>query len=265
MRLADKVLEGDVQAAAQLITGIENEMPGALEELEVLYPHTGKAHVIGITGPPGIGKSTLIDRVISILRQRNITIGVVAVDPTSPFTGGALLGDRIRMQQRTFDAGVFIRSLATRGWLGGITKATTGAINVMDAMGKDIILIETVGTGQSESEIVRVVDTTIVVLSAETGDEIQIMKAGIMEIADIFIVNKADKGGAENKQAEIELMLNMKSFYQTEWRPSIILTEAISGKGVEKVVDEVYKHREFLTRTGRLGKCRQERAKQEYK
>lgn len=263
MGLADKVLEGDVQAAAQLITGIEDEMPSALEELEVLYPHTGKAYVIGITGPPGIGKSTLIDKVISIFRQRNMTVGVVAVDPTSPFTGGALLGDRIRMQQRAFDPGVFIRSLATRGWLGGLAKATMGAINVIDAMGKDIILIETVGTGQSESEIVRVVDTTIVVLSAETGDEIQIMKAGIMEIADIFVINKADKGGAENKQAEIELMLNMKTLFQSEWRPSIILTEAISGKGVERVVDEVYKHRDFLTRNSRLERGRQERAKQE--
>jgi LAO/AO transport system kinase len=263
MRLADKVLEGDVQAVARLITGIEDEMPDALQELEVLYPYTGKAHVVGITGPPGIGKSTLIDKVVSVFRERNMTIGVVAIDPTSPFTGGALLGDRIRMQQRAFDPGVFIRSLATRGWLGGLAKAAMGAIKVIDAMGKDIILIETVGTGQSEGEMVCVVDTAIVVLSAETGDEIQIMKAGLMEIADIFVINKADKGGAENKQADIELMLNMKSSFRSEWRPSIILTEAISGKGVEDVVNEIYKHREFLNKNDRLEKYRQERAEQE--
>ncbi len=263
MELADKILEGNVQSAARLITSIEDEMPNAVEELETIYPHTGRAHVVGITGPPGVGKSTLIDSLISAFRRKNMTIGVIAVDPTSPFTGGAILGDRIRMQQQSLDKDVFIRSLATRGWAGGLAKATISTIHVMDAMGKEIILVETVGSGQGEVEIARVADTSIVVLSPEAGDEIQVIKAGIMEIADVFVINKADKARADNIVMEIEIMLGMKTYLPTEWKPSIVLTEAISGKGVEELAEEILKHREFLVSSGGLEKCRKERAKQE--
>ena len=228
MELADKVLEGNVQSAARLITGIEDEVPNAIEELDTIYPHTGKAYIVGITGAPGIGKSTLIDCLISVLRRKDMTLGVIAADPTSPFTGGAILGDRIRMQQHSSDKDVFIRSLATRGRAGGLAKATISTIHVMDAMGKDIILVETVGSGQSEVDIARVADTSLVVLSSEGGDGIQMIKAGIMEIADIFVINKADKAGAENVATEVELMLGMKTYRPTEWKPSIVLTVKLS-------------------------------------
>ncbi len=261
--LADKVLEGNVQAAARLITLIEDEAPELVAELDAIYPHTGKAHIIGITGSPGIGKSTLINCLIDAFRKKNMPVGVIAVDPTSPFTGGALLGDRIRMQQHSLEKDVFIRSLATRGWAGGLAKAAINAIHVMDAMGKDIILVETVGVGQSEVDVARFVDTAIVVLSPGTGDEIQVAKAGIMEIADIFVINKADKPGAKNLAIEIEAMLDMKTYPPTEWKPSIILTEAINGKGVEELADEILKHREFMISSGVLERRRKERARQE--
>jgi len=263
MDLADKILEGNVQSAARLITGIENELPNAIEELETIYAHTGRACIVGITGSPGVGKSTLVDCLISTFRNKNMTVGVIAVDPTSPFTGGAILGDRIRMQQRCLDKDVFIRSLATRGWLGGLAKAAISTIHIMDAMGKEIILVETVGSGQAEVDITRVADTSIVILSPDMGDEIQMLKAGIMEIADIFAVNKADKAGADNVVVGIELMLESKSYLPTEWKPSIVLTEAVFGKGTEELAEEILKHREFLISSGRLEECRKERAKQE--
>ncbi|MBI4286113.1 MAG: methylmalonyl Co-A mutase-associated GTPase MeaB [Chloroflexi bacterium] len=266
MGLADKVLEGNVQAAARLITGIEDELPGAIQELDILYPHTGRAHIVGITGAPGIGKSTLVDCLIGVFRKRDMTVGVIAVDPTSPFTGGAILGDRIRMQHYGTDKDVFIRSLATRGWSGGLAKAAISTVHVMDAMGKDVILIETVGTGQGEVEIARVADTCLVVLSPGTGDEIQVIKAGIMEIADIFVINKADKPGAENIAMEIEMMLGMKTCphpSEADWKPGVVLTEAISGRGAEELVEQISKHREFLVCGGGLERRREERAKQE--
>lgn len=261
--LAGKVLEGNILAAARLIGEIENEMPNAFEELNSLYPHTGRAGIVGITGAPGVGKSTLIDSLIGIFRKQGMTVGVVAIDPTSPFSGGAILGDRIRMQQHNLDKGVFIRSLATRGWAGGLSKATISTIHVMDAMGKDIILVETVGAGQAEIDIVRVADTAVVILTPEVGDEIQVMKAGILEAADIFVINKADRGGADNLKRRLEVMLGMKAYLPGEWKPGIILTEAIFNNGIEELADEIRRHKEFLISSGELERRRKERARLE--
>jgi len=263
MGLAEKVLQGNVQAAAKLMRGLEDEVPGALEELEAIYPHTGKAYILGLTGSPGVGKSTLSSALITVLRQRNMKIGVVAIDPTSPFTGGAILGDRIRMQQHSTGSDVFIRSMATRGWAGGLAKAAVRVIDVMDAMGKDIVLVETVGVGQAEVDIARVADTSVVILSPESGDEIQMIKAGILETADIFVINKADKEGADMVALGLEDMLLMKTRFRRDWKPSILMVEAINNKGVDELIEEIFKHREFMSSSGELEKCRRERAKLE--
>ncbi len=261
--LLDKILEGNVGAAARLMRGVEDETPNAMEELENLYPHTGRAHIVGITGAPGVGKSTLADTLIDVFRKKSMTIGVVAIDPTSPFSGGAILGDRVRMQQHGTDKKVFIRSLATRGWAGGLSRVTVSMIHIMDAMGKGIILVETVGAGQSEVDVARVSDTVIVVLSPASGDEMQMIKAGIMEVADIFVINKADKDGAYNITSAIEFMLGMKTTLPTEWKPAILLTEAIWNKGTAELAEEILRHRDFLISSGELEKRRKERAKLE--
>ena len=263
MGLAEKVLQGNVQAAAKLMRGLEDEVPGALEELEAIYPHTGKAYILGLTGSPGVGKSTLSSALITVLRQRNMKIGVVAIDPTSPFTGGAILGDRIRMQQHSTGSDVFIRSMATRGWAGGLAKAAVRVIDVMDAMGKDIVLVETVGVGQAEVDIARVADTSVVILSPESGDEIQMIKAGILETADIFVINKADKEGADMVALGLEDMLLMKTRFRRDWKPSILMVEAINNKGIDELIEEIFKHREFMSSSGELEKCRRERARLE--
>jgi len=261
--LVNKILEGDVLAAARLMRGIEDEAPNAIGELSSLYPHTGKAYIVGVTGAPGVGKSSLIDSLIGAFRSKNMTVGVVAVDPTSPFTGGAILGDRIRMQKHCADKGVFIRSLATRGWAGGLAKATLGMIHIMDAMGKDIILVETVGSGQSEIDITKVSDTSIVVLIPELGDAIQMMKAGILEAADIFVINKADKEGAEILKTELEVMLSMRAHVPDGWEPRIVLTEAVYNKGIEELVEEILRHKQFITSGKELEKRRKQRAREE--
>ena len=263
MELASKVLEGDVRAAARLISQIEDETPEALEEMNSIYPHTGKAYIVGVTGSPGAGKSSLTDNLIRAFRERNMTVGVIAVDPTSAFTGGAILGDRVRMQKHSTDKDVFIRSLATRGWIGGLAKATIGAIHIMDAMGKDIILVETVGSGQIEIDITKAADTTLLVLTPGAGDEIQMMKAGILEAADIFVINKADKEGADNIKMNLEVMLGMRTSRPDGWEPGIIMTVAISDKGIEELVNEIFRHREFLISSRELGKRQKERAKLE--
>jgi len=263
MSLAAKVLKGDVQAAARLITLIEDESPGALAEMEQLYPRTGKAYILGVTGAPGVGKSTLTDNLIAIFRKQNMTVGVIAIDPTSALTGGALLGDRIRMQRHAADPSVFIRSLATRGWVGGLAKAAIGAVHVMDAMGKDIILVETVGSGQVEIDIVKAADTTLLVLAPGAGDEIQTMKAGILESADVIAINKADKEGADRLQSDLASMFSMKSRNSSDWLPPVVLTEAINDKGTEALADAIQKHREYLKTSGDLPKRRRQRAKLE--
>jgi LAO/AO transport system kinase len=263
MGLATKVLAGDVQAAARLISQIEDEAPGALEEMNNIYSHTGRAYIVGVTGSPGAGKSTLADNLISFFRKKSMSVGVIAIDPTSALTGGAILGDRVRMQRHSTDREVFIRSLATRGWAGGLAKATIGALHVMDAMGKDVILVETVGSGQIEIDIVKAADTTLVVLTPAAGDEIQMMKAGILEAVDIFVINKADKEGADNLKMDLEVMLMMKARRHDEWQPGIILTEAIHDKGTEELAGEIFRHREFLISSGELQRRKRERAKLE--
>jgi LAO/AO transport system kinase len=262
-KLAPKILSGDTIAAAKLISGIADEVPGAFEEMSHIYPHTGKAYIIGITGSPGAGKSTLTSNLISHFRKEGKTVGVIAIDPTSAFTGGALLGDRVRMQQHGEDREVFIRSLATRGLQGGLAKATIGAIHIMDAMGKDVILVETVGSGQIEIDITRVADTTLFVMIPGAGDAIQMMKAGILEATDIFVINKADKGGTDAIKADLQSMLSMKSWLPGEWQPGIILTEAIYNKGTAELAAEIARHHEHLVSTGELKKRKKQRLRLE--
>ncbi|MFC1939844.1 methylmalonyl Co-A mutase-associated GTPase MeaB [Chloroflexota bacterium] len=262
MELVDRILKGDILAAARLMRCIEDEVADA-EELKSVYLHTGRAYIVGVAGAPGAGKSTLLGCIINIFRKKNMTVGVVAMDPTSPFSGGAILGDRIRMQSYGVDKDVFIRSLATRGWKGGLAKATVSSINVMDCMGKDIIFVEAVGSGQGEVDIARVADTLIVVLTPGMGDEIQILKAGILEAADIFVINKADRDGVESLKTGLNVMLEMSSQYPSGWKPGVILTEAVSGKGTEQLADEILRHREFLISSGEMEKRRKQRAKLE--
>jgi LAO/AO transport system kinase len=256
-----KILKGDVQAASRLIRGIEDELASAVDELESIYLHTGRAYIVGVAGAPGAGKSTLLGCLINIFRNKKMTVGGVAVDPTSPFSGGAILGDRIRMQLHGTDKDVFIRSLASRGWKGGLAKATVNTVHVMDAMGKDIIFVESVGSGQGEIDIARVADTAIIVLTPGMGDEVQMMKAGILEAVDIFVINKADRGGAEGLKTALEFMLERRA--AGGWRPGIMLTEATSGRGTEELAEEILRHREFLTSSGELEIRRRERAKLE--
>ncbi len=263
VELVNKILEGDVRTAARLMRGIEDGAADAFGEMADLYPHTGKAYVVGITGAPGGGKSTLVDTLITTFRQRDKTVGVVAIDPTSPFTGGAILGDRVRMQKHSTDAGVFIRSVATRGWLGGLARAAVSIIHVMDAMGKDIILVETVGIGQQEVDVTRLADTSIFVLTPGSGDAIQMMKAGILEVADIFVVNKADLDGASRSKLELQAMLGMKSGSSDEREPAIVLIEAVNNIGIEELVDEILKHQAFLVSGEGMEKRRKERARLE--
>ena len=263
MELTSKILEGDVLAAARLMTGLEDEVPSAVEELKTLYPHTGKAHIVGVTGAPGAGKSTVVGALISVFRKKDTTVGVVAIDPTSPSTGGAVLGDRIRMQNYGIDRDVFIRSLAARGWKGGLSRATVNMIHVMDAMGKDIIFVEAVGSGQGEVDIARVADTSVVILTPGAGDEIQMMKAGILEMADVFVINKADRDGADNLKTGLEIMLETRTRPSSEWKPGIVLTEAISNRGTEELAEEILRHKGFLISSGGLEKRRRERARLE--
>lgn len=229
---------------ARAISLIEDEADAAADLIRTIYPRSGQAYLVGITGPPGAGKSTLVDRLTSEMRGADQTVGVIAVDPTSPFTGGAILGDRLRMQAHASDSGVFIRSMATRGHLGGLARATSDVAIVLDAAGKSIVVIETVGVGQDEVDIVRTADVSIVVLVPGTGDDVQALKAGIMEIADIFVVNKADRDGADRLVTSIESNLALQTYGEGEWRPPIIKTEATTGRGIAELWHAIGQFRE---------------------
>ena len=253
--LSTRVLEGDPRALARAISLVDDESAAGSSLIRDLFAHTGRAYLIGVTGPPGAGKSTLVDRLITQLRAAGQTVGVVAVDPTSPFTGGAILGDRVRMQVHSGDDGVFIRSMATRGHLGGLARATSEVALLFDAAGKDVVLIETVGVGQDEVDIVRTADVSLVTIVPGAGDEVQALKAGIMEIADIFVVNKADREGADRTAASIDALLSLQAFGPADWRPPIVKTEAISGKGVTELLAAVERFRAHSS-AGRSGRRR---------
>jgi LAO/AO transport system kinase len=248
----EKVIAGDVRTVARLIRDIDDRVPGVREILKALYAHTGHAYVIGITGAPGVGKSTLVDQMLAHLRKAGKTVGVLAVDPTSPFTGGAILGDRIRMQRHSLDEGVFIRSLATRGHFGGLTQSTRSAIDVLDAMGKDYILVETVGVGQDEVEVVKSAQTTIIVVIPGMGDDIQAIKAGILEVGDIFVINKADREGADKTLNELRQMISMghQKYKEGKWTPPILKVEAVFDRGVVELLEAIEKHRAYLMESG---------------
>jgi LAO/AO transport system kinase len=260
--LAASVLAGDRRAVARLLTLVENAPVEARRLLATLYPHTGHAHVIGVTGAPGTGKSTLVNQMTLELRRRGRTVGIIAVDPTSPFSGGAILGDRIRMQDVAGDPGVFIRSMATRGSLGGLARATADAIRVLDAFGRDIILVETVGVGQAEVEIARAAHTTVVLQIPTLGDDIQILKAGILEIADVLVINKADLPGTERVRAALSMMLDLGA-RSNDWRPPIIETIAVQGLGIAAVIDAVEQHLAYLKDGGRLAQRERQRVHDE--
>ncbi len=255
--LQDRVLRGDRIAIARSISLIENEESSAIPLMKALYPHTGKAYRIGITGPPGAGKSTITNKLAKLYRTEKLRVGIIAVDPTSPFTGGALLGDRVRMTDVELDEGVFIRSMATRGSLGGLSRKAREAADVLDASGCNMVLMETVGVGQSELDIVQAADTTVVVLVPESGDSIQAMKAGLMEIADFFVINKADRAGADQAAMSIRMILNFKP-RENGWASDVVQTVASEGKGIPRVAELIAAHRAYLIEKNFLSKRRED-------
>ncbi|HEX6778658.1 MAG TPA: methylmalonyl Co-A mutase-associated GTPase MeaB [Ktedonobacterales bacterium] len=266
MDLAERLLQGDRRALARMVTLIENDAPEARDYLAQLYLRSGRAHIIGVTGSPGAGKSTLVMQICRELRKRDLRVGVVAVDPSSPFSGGAILGDRIRMQELAGDPNVFIRSMASRGNLGGLAASTRDVVRALDAAGYDLVIIETVGAGQAEVEIVRAAHTVLVVTVPGMGDDIQALKAGILEIADIFVVNKADRPGADQAAAELRMLLSLvekQKRLAEQWRVPILKTSATQNQGIAEVVDAMARHRAFLDESGQMAQRNQRQVRSE--
>jgi len=264
MDYVKEILQGSPRAVARLISWLEDEDERAYPCMEQLYAHTGKAFILGITGSPGAGKSTLTDRLTHTIRKSGLSVGIVAVDPSSPFTGGAILGDRVRMSEHSTDPEVYIRSMATRGFLGGMAKATGDVVKVLDAFGKDLIIIETVGVGQDEVDIIGIADTTCLVLVPGLGDSIQSMKAGIMEIADVFAINKADRPGADQLSAEVGVRIAQDAHIKpSDWSPCVVKTVAVNDEGVTDLWDAIQAHRNHLENTGRFIEKRRDRTRME--
>lgn len=262
MNIVEELLKQNRLALAKAITAVENEYDNAVDIMTKIYPHTGNAYVIGITGPPGAGKSTLTDKIAKEFRKRNKTVGIVAIDPTSPYSGGAILGDRIRMMDLMADKGIFVRSMATRGSLGGLSQKAGDAVKLMDAFGMDVIIVETVGVGQSEVDIVKTADTTMVVVIPGMGDDIQAIKAGILEIGDLITINKADREGTDKLNIEMEMMLELNPEH-VSWRPPINRTVASKDEGTKEVVDSIVAHQQYLIDSGKLADIRKARIKTE--
>jgi LAO/AO transport system kinase len=259
--LVARARSGDTRSLARLLSVVENDDPGAPDIMRALYPETGSAEIVGVTGPPGGGKSTLVNRLAGAYREREAKVAIVAVDPSSPFSGGAILGDRIRMRERFTDEGVFIRSMASRGHVGGLARATTRVVNVLDALGTDVVIVETVGVGQEEVDVVEIADTVCLVTVPGLGDDIQAIKAGVLEIADVLVVNKADRPGADETVRDLAQMLSLAR--DKPWKPPIVRTSAQSGEGVRELVDAIAKHRAWASESGARDERRRRAARAE--